>query len=558
MTDRPNINSSRELPPRFYVGQWLVDVNLQTISCDKGEITLEPKMMAVLIHLAESCGKSLGRDVLEKTVWKDTVVGYDALTSTINKLRKALGDNSSEPVYIKTVAKKGYCLIAPVTLIDSGTRNLNVPWHSISHAKWLFLGVVLLVAGISISMLRGPDQVTETRSDKLPTLVVLPFEDLSKESGQDYFSNGITADITTALSKLSGLFVISWSSAKTFTGGSSNNIRDIAKKLNVRYVLQGSIRRIAKRVRINTQLIDASNGVNLWAERYDRELEAVFDLQDEITNEIVSALSVTLTEQEKRYQSLRYTTNIDAYDKFLQGQAAYLRSNREANVLARNLFQSAIDKDKSFARAYSAMALTYANEYRFNWSPDTTASLARALDLANQAVTIDKKLPQGYWALGYIYLQKRNYKKSTAMIRQSLELDPNNSDGYVMLALNQMYEGDPESAIMMVNRAMNLNPNYPARYVAVLGQSHYYLGHYNEAIELLRDSVKRNSELITPRVYLIAALQKSGHPKEARWEATQLSVVAPDFDVNDVARIVQNNNLELTRDIQRLLKEAGL
>ena len=517
-------------------------------------------MMAVLVYLAESCGKSVSREELEQVVWQGTVVGYDALTSTINKLRKALGDDSNQPSYIKTIPKKGYCLIAAVKLTDEETTSSSEgkPRRHYQFFKWAIALVVLLSLAAVLVVAFIPRQgLIEARSKSLPTLVVLPFEDLNQESGQTYFSNGITADISTALSKLSGLFVISWSPT-TSVPGETNDIRHIAKTLNVRYVLQGSVRRTDNRVRINAQLIDASSGVNLWAERYDREMKTVLDLQDEIATEIAAALSITLTEQEKLRQSRRYTTDIDAYDKFLQGQAAYLRNNREDNLLARHLYQSAIDKDSTFARAYGAMALTYANEYRFGWGDAPEQSLNRALQLANQAVAIDNQLPQAYWVLGYVHLQKRNYTESIAKSRLAIEVDPNNSDGYVMLALALMHDGDPESASRLVNKAMNLNPHYPAHYTSVLGQAYYYLGQYEEAIYLLRESAKRNFELITTQVYLVAALQKTTKHEEAAWEANQLKVSVPGFKVDNLAQVVPNKDPVLICVMQQLLREAGL
>jgi len=561
------------LPPRFDVGEWQVDSSMLTLSKPSGQvITLEPKMMSVLVYLAESAGRSVSRDELERVVWQGMVVSYDALTSAINKLRKALGDDSSHPSYIKTIPKKGYCFIAPIHFIEIARPEPDLivtkpfkrgpfKWFPF---KWAMGGLVLLsvltaaVAIVTIYSQKQPPPNLLSHTESLPTLVVLPFDDLNQLAGQTYFSDGITADITTALSKLSGLFVISWKSASTLPGNSTHDIRNIAQNLKVRYVLQGSLRRTENRVRINAQLIDATTGINLWAERYDREIKTVLDLQDEIAAEIATALSITLTEQEKLLQSRRYTTDILAYDQFLQGQAAYVRSNRDDNLLARSLFQNAIDIDRNFTRAYSAVALTYADEYRFRWSNNPTQSLSSAFELANKAVAMDNQSPQAYWVLGYVYLHKKEYAASIEKTKISIQLDPNHSDSYVMLALSTMYNGDPESAIRLVNKAMNLNPHYPARYPSVLGQAHFYLGRYEEAIYPLREATRRNIELITPRIYLIATLEKAGLHEEATWETSQLKVSLPDFSVNNIPRIIPHKDKAKIQAIMRLLSQAGL
>ena len=561
MTEKNVVEVPEKLPSRFYIGEWSVDSELLTLSNESGQTALEPKMMSVLLYLAECSGRVVSREELERVVWQGTVVSYDALTSTINKLRKALGDNSSRPGYIKTIPKKGYSLIALIKRTDSPTAIDEVPRQLPKYSKWVVNGVVLLgimIVSVATWLLQPPQRVSETRLDPLPTLVVLPFDNLNSDKGPTYFSDGITADITTALSKLSGLFVISWASATTLPHHSSEDIRTIARTLKVRYVLQGSLRRTENRVRINTQLIDATTGINIWAERYDREIKAMLDLQDEIAAEIATALSITLTEQEKLRQSRRYTTDITAYDKFLQGQSAYVRSNRDDNLLARNLFQSAIDKDPKFARAYGALALTYADEYRFRWGADEESALARAFALANKAVEIDSQLPQPYWVRGYIYLHKKNYSKSIEQIRMSIALDPNNSDGYAMLALAQIHDGDPKSALRLINRAMNLNPHYPARYPSVLGQSYYYLERYQEAIYPLREAIKRNVELITPHLYLIAALEKAGLHGDAVWAANQLEVLRPGFSVNNIPHMIPNKDHDKIQGIMRELRMAGL
>ena len=317
----------------------------------------------------------------------------------------------------------------------------------------------MLLAGLAIVVIAAAGLAVFFRGDLLrpapvvpdkPSIVVLPFSNLGNDPAQVYFSDGITADITTSLSKLSGLFVIASSSAQNYRNPPTD-IKQLAETLGVRYVLEGNVRRSGNRLRVNAQLIDANTGFQLWAERYDRDMKDVLDVQDDVTAKIVNALSVELTEAERQRSARRYTVNIEAYDEFLRGQFLYVRGTPEDNLQARALFQQAIDRDPGFARAYGAMALTYVDEFRFGWGKNPAAALERALELANRAVALDDQLPQAYRALSYAYLHRREYQNSIDAIQRAIALDPNDADGRASLALSHVYDGklrnrDPDAA----------------------------------------------------------------------------------------------------------------
>ena len=373
----------------------------------------------------------------------------------------------------------------------------------------------------------------EIRVSSGPSIVVLPFNDLGESTSQDYLGSGFTEDVTTALSKLSGLFVIARSTAEIYKN-EPLDARQVASVLGVQYVLEGSVRRSGSDLRVNASLIDGDSGFRLWSESYDREMKELFDVQDDITLKIVSALSVKLTEQEKQRTARKYTVSIEAYDEFLQGQTEYARRTREDNLWARESFQQSIDLDPNFARAYSAMALTYTAEFRFSWHTNLMGSLAYAEKFARKAVAIDNQLPHAYWVLGFVSLHQRKYDQAISFARKAIELNPNYADSYATLGVSYIYDGNSENGVKMMRHAMRLSPQYPAAYASAAGQGYFFMGKYEDALPLLRDATERNVNLLTSQVFLVATLSKLGNVEEAGWVADQLRTLKPEFSVGQL------------------------
>ena len=547
----------------FYMADWEVHATSDRIRRGDTEIKLEPKVMAVLVCLADRQGELVTREQLEREVWGGTVVGYDALTSSIIKLRKALGDDSRQPRFIETVSKKGYRLIVPVHRApEPGAPTVvpaPVPTVNPSRRNLLMAGltiVVIAAAGLAVFFRGDLFRPAPVVPDK-PSIVVLPFGNLGNDPAQAYFTDGITADITTSLSKLSGLFVIASSSAQSYREPPAD-IKQVAETLGVRYVLEGNVRRSGNRLRVNVQLVDAATGFQLWAERYDRDMQHVLDVQDDVTAKIVNALSVELTEAERQRGARRYTINVEAYDEFLRGQSLYVRSTPEDNLQARALFQQAINRDPGFARAYGAMALSYVDESRFGWGKNPAAALERAFELANKAVALDDQLPQAYRALSYAYLHRREYQNSIDAIQRAIALDPNDADGRASLALSHVYDGNYETAIRMLRAAMQMNPHYPARYASALGHAYYFLGRHEDAVTTLRDAIERNASLLSSHVFFTAALSHLGRNDEAAWAATQVRSLSPNFAAENVSGMFPIKDPAKLRALIDDLKHAGL
>ena len=325
----------------YYIDEWYVDPSTCRIRSGERETKVEPRVMAVLCYLADRPGQVVAREELEAAVWTGMVVGYDALTSAIIKLRKAFDDDSRKPRIIETVSKRGYRVIAPVRLIgtegaDREASPVSSPVRTFPPRAWIGGGVLvaMLLAFLVYSNFFGTDAPPSPLPDK-PTLVVLPFDNLGDSKKDNYFSDGINEDIATDLSQYSGINLIARYSAE-FYRQQKPSFPGIHNELGVDYVIAGSVRRSDKTIRVNVQLIDAVSGKQLWAERFDTPMQQLFHVQDKIRSKVIEALAVPLTQEEKRFAARRYTKSIEAYNSFLLARESYGRHTREGSEQARH------------------------------------------------------------------------------------------------------------------------------------------------------------------------------------------------------------------------------
>lgn len=545
----------------FTIGDWLVNVPANECVKDGKTVRLESKVMAVLQYFARHPAELISREQLEHDIWGNTVVGYDAVTGCIAKLRKVFGDNPKSPAYIETISKKGYRLIAAVkeqsSLIESKKRK-----RFFNQKKYQLATVISLIALLSFTLFKNSNVNKQTpfADTTQPSIVVLPFKNMSNDPDQIYFSDGIYADISTALSKISGLLVISPSSANSFRNvNPTNNIKlkQVSDELGARYIMQGNVRKDASRLRMNVNLIDTRNNTLLWSEKYDRDLVNTFEVQDEITAQIIQTLSLTLTEDEKRKTAKRYTRSFRAYDEFLKGQALYVKHNQEDNRLAREQFQHAILLDANFARAYSSIALTYVSEHRYGWNVTDTSLIEKALKYAQQGITFDATLPQSYWVLAYVNLFSQDYLKAARAAEHSIQIAPSFADSYISLAICKLHFNQPKEALGLIKQAMLINPRYPAAYASVLGQIYYAIGDYESAAYSLTNAIERNINLLTPHIFLVATLTKLGRLEDAKWNSEQILIISPGFRLTGINELFAIRNPEVIADITHELKSIG-
>jgi len=389
-----------------------------------------------------------------------------------------------------------------------------------------------------------------------PSIVVLPFDNMSKDPDQDYFSDGITEDLTSALSKISSLFVIARNSAFTYKG-KAVKVQDINRELGVRYVLEGSVRKADNQVRITAQLIDATTGGHVWSERYDRPLQDIFALQDEVVRKIVTTLKLQLTVQEQGMLVRKTTDNLEAYDYFLRGLESLNRSTQEANAQARQMFEKVLELDPQYAEAYAFLGLTYEREWGFQWSQDPQ-TLERELVLAQQAVALDDSLPLAHLALGRVSLWKKQHDQAIAEAERAIALDPNDAIGYWWLGVILNFAGRPEEAIGLIEKAMRLNPHYPPVYLFSLGQSYHLIGRYEEAIAAFKKVLTRNPNLLPAHQDLATIYSGLGREKEAGAEVAEILKISPKYSLEVMRQILPYKDPAVLERQLAALRKAGL
>jgi adenylate cyclase len=327
-----------------------------------------------------------------------------------------------------------------------------------------------------------------------PSIVVLPFVNMSQDPAQDYFSDGLTEVLTSDLSKLSSLFVIARNSAFTYKG-KAMKVQDVGREMGVRYVLEGSVLKAEGQVRITAQLIDAATGYHLWSERYDRPMQHILTLQDEIVRKIVTTLKLQLTVQEQGYLERKTTDNLEAYDTFLRGVELFSRITPETTVQARQMFEKAVALDSQYADAYAWLGGIYLAEWLWRWSADPQ-TLEHALALTQQALALDDSVPRAHSILSNVYAQKQQYDQAIAEGRRAITLDPNNDFSYNRQGAALNFAGRPEEALPMMEQAMRLNPHYPPFYLGDLGWTYSLTGRYAEAVATLKEATSRGPTLM--------------------------------------------------------------
>jgi TolB-like protein/class 3 adenylate cyclase/Flp pilus assembly protein TadD len=358
-----------------------------------------------------------------------------------------------------------------------------------------------------------------------PSIAVLPFTNMSDDPNQDYFADGMTEDLITDLSKLSGLFVIARNSSFSYKG-QQVKVRQVAEELGVRYVLEGSVRLSDDQVRINAQLIDATTGGHLWAERYDGYLTDVFVLQDKVTGSIVAALALNLTEGEARLQSHKETDVPEAYDAFLQGWEYYQRFSADDFVKAISYFEKAVELDPEYGRAYAALASVYWESVRQGdpWTSKVSPDAANFMSFTTSRVNAERYVelamknpsPLAHRVASAMSWDYRQFDDAIAEAEQAVALDPNEPDGHIALAWAMIFSGRAQEALAAVERAMRLDPQRPGDYMYVLGMAQIGLDQHQDAVTALQRAHERSPEFLDVNIPLAAAYVHLGRHEEAR------------------------------------------
>jgi TolB-like protein/class 3 adenylate cyclase/cytochrome c-type biogenesis protein CcmH/NrfG len=392
-----------------------------------------------------------------------------------------------------------------------------------------------------------------------PSIAVLPFVNISEDQTQEYFSDGMTEDLITDLAKLGALFVIARNSVFTYKGKTVRP-EQISRELGVRYLIEGSVRLANNRVRITAQLVDTTTGYHLWAERYDRDLQDIFVVQEEIARRITTALAVKLTPEEAKHMGQKDTDNPEALKLFMRGRELARRYTKEENAQARELFEQAIGLDPQFARAYANLSATHRFDWNYGWSENAQASEQKAFDLAQESVQRNPELPYGYQQLAYLYVYRGQHEQAIAAAQEAVRLGGSSyTDGAAALAQMLIYGGQPAQAIPLMQAALRVDPQgqAPAYYFYHLGQAYYVMGQYEMAEQNLQEALRISPKFRPARNYLVAVYIEVGREKEAREEMATLLGMGRPQSVQNVRRVAPYKDATIRDRLLEAWRRAG-
>jgi len=392
-----------------------------------------------------------------------------------------------------------------------------------------------------------------------PSIAVLPFVNMSDDPEQEYFSDGITEEIITSLSKSQRLFVIARNSVFTYKS-KPVKVQQVSEDLGVRYVLEGSVRKAGDRVRITAQLIDATSGHHVWSERYDRESEDIFALQDEITLEIMRAMNVKLLDGEQvRHWHKHGTTNLQAYEKILQTRsAADASGTKEHLIRSRHLLEEAIALDPGYAYAYALLGWNHFLEARLGWSESPAESFKIAFEYGQKAIALNDNLDWSYMLLASIYTVKRQFEKAVAAAERAVALNPSGADAYACLAGVVGCSGRWEESVVFGEKSIRLNPSPGFYYYHWLGRAYFMTQKYDEAIATWKKAVNLRPNYLNAHAFLAACYSSLNRQAEAAASAKEVLRINPKFSLESYAkRLPYKNKADIDRYVA-VLKKAGL
>jgi len=524
---------------------YTLDIACGALRTADRDLQLRPKSFEVLRYLVENAHRIVTRKELMKAVWPNVIVTDQVLTHCVSEVRQAIGDG--QQTIVKNIPRRGYRFTAPVLRVATGATAGPQPASPTSEPPPPSL-----------------DFGSRAQSPLLdrPSVAVLPFANLSGDPQQDYFSDGITEDITTELSRFSELLVIARNSAFQYKG-KAVDVRQVGRELGARYVLEGSVRRSGDRVRITAQLVDAMTGAHRWAERYDRELHDAFAVQDEVARTIVAILAAHVNRAEIERALLKPPATWQAYEYYLRGaEAFFLHGNRRTKASlydARRLLELSLAIDPDYARACAMLSMTYVSAYLDPIDGDwaNPAALDRALELAETAVHLDPRLPRAHAQLGCVLLWKREHDAAIAELERAFALNPNFIDYTYPRIL--ICAGEPARALEILEANLRLDP-----FPRVAGSfnlkilANYMLKRYEEAARLARECALRLPNMEWPHLWLACAYAQLGQLEEARKEAAEVLRINPEFTIERYKRLLVYKNPEDVEHRLDGLRKAGV
>jgi TolB-like protein len=456
--------------PAFRFANFEIDVARQELRRAGDLIPVEPQVFDLLIHLIRNRNRIVSREELIDAVWKGRVISEATLSSRVSAVRRVIGDNGTDQSLIRTHHKRGFRFVGRV---DDANRSQEVSAATAVQQE---------------SVLGNPESRTQNATalraalalpDK-PSIAVLPFQNRSGDPVQEYFADGLTEDIITGLSRQRWFFVIARNSSFAFKADAAD-VRKVASELGVRYVLEGSVRKASGRVRVTAQLIDASKVVNLWADRYDRDLANIFELQDEITNRVIDSVGSQIIVAEAARVQRKSPQNIEAWDLVMQALPHMWRMTVDEQRLAQDLLQRAVELDSDYAHAHALLGWTHLCMFNLNTRMPIGEFTENALTCGARALALDEQDHWGHLVVGLGHTRRRRPDPAVMHLSKALELNPNFALGHAGLGYAYACGGQPERGLESLEQAQRLSPCDPflaiyapvARYMALFGMKKY-------------------------------------------------------------------------------------
>ena len=507
---------------RFSFGPFLLNVDNGTLLRNGEHVSVGRRGVLLLAALLRRRGEIVTKAELMDAAWPGKAVEESNLSVQIAMLRKAIGLAADGEEWISTIPRIGYRIASACPATDESV-----------------------------------DEVLPK-----PSLAVLPFANLSNDPEQEFFADGLADEIIATLSKIPGLIVIARSSSFAYKGRPMD-VRRIAGELGVRYIAEGSIRKSGNRVRVVAQLSDGVTGRHLWAERYDRELDDMFAVQDGVARRIVTEVSAALSPVEiDLWPGIASggSTNMEAYQCFLRGRAMQRGATQNLAVFERTseLFQRAITLDPAYPPPYAALGMALAHAYFNRWTDEPERSLAEAETLTNQAIKRDPADPFAHGVAALIAMYRKDFGRWALEVDEALSLNPNFAPALSLRATLNIYSGSPRAAIHDLERAMRLDPHFTQGYLHHLGVAHIVAGDYETAATILRERILLVPETDMSRVYLSSALGSLGYLDEARQVWSELMAINPSYSYADRTADMPFKNPEDLARIAKGLDRAGL
>ena len=569
----------------YCFGRFEIDARSACLRYDSVLVSLRPKSFDVLIYLVRNRGRLVSKDELIDNVWSNVTVTDNSLVQCIKDIRQALGDAGQTA--IETVPKRGYTFVPAVVEMDPAeyapsavpavvdrAALSTIPEHTRAapsangprRAALIVTGaitaalVVLGVLWIASNPLNRQQPVAESATADRPvatkrlSIAVLPFGASDEAGSGDYFSNGISEDIASALGRFSDLAVASPGVTSQFRSVGAS-AEDIGRQLKIRYLVEGSIRRSGKQIQIAVRLTDLPRGILLWSNTYDAPEETIFAVQDEITVRIAGALAVELTNLEERRAANKSTGSMEAYDFVLRGRELLTRLNRTSYSQARNMFEHAIALDPGFAPAYVGLGRVELSAVALGWTPDAGEALESALGLAHKAISLDEFYPAAHVLLGRVYVRMGEYDRAVDALKRAVTLNPSEPDSYAGLGDALLWSGDVRASIEALETALSIDPRLSAEDLFSLGVAYFIDGNDAASVNIFERVTTRDEG--NPYVYamLAAVYAEDGREIKSRSAAAEAGRLNPFFDAAAFGSLFKK--LEDRAKIARALKKAG-